>query len=388
MGDQLFNVVLGWIAAASFGTNAGLLQAGHAAVLLATALLSGRIADRLGLRATLIGADLARAAALGLMILLWLTLGDPPAGSLIFAVVVLGIGMGFFRPALQAMLPILSPREILPATNALMDTTERLARLIGPGLVSLAAASIPLVHFVTIDLLTFLASALAVALIVLPRGEIALPPPQRSLFASLSQGFRVVRRHPLLWFVLLLTGVINGAWYMAYYIGLPLMLLDGERSGGVGNGVAAFGAIISAYGVTNLATNLVVGNRPVSTRPHLMIFGGNLFLGVGTVLLGLAGLVLPSHLLIAGFVGAALLSAIGGPMQDITVATLRQTELPKAEIAAATRAFMVVNQAGLLVALLASPLILGAVGAGWTVAGCGVAVLGVCFAGLWRFRRI
>ena len=57
-----------------------------------------------------------------------------------------------------------------------------------------------------------------------------------------------------------------------------------------------------------------------------MIFGGNLFLGAGMVGLGAAALVLPAGMLLLALRAlCAAFSAIGGPMQDITVATLRQT---------------------------------------------------------------
>jgi hypothetical protein len=116
-----------------------------------------------------------------------------------------------------------------------------------------------------------------------------------------------------------------------------------------------------------------------------MIFGGNLFLGVGLVMLGLAGVLLPAAWLLPGLVVAALVSAIGGPMGDITVATRRQMVLGAPDIAAGTRAFVVVNQAGLLVGLLASPIFFTFMGVAGTVIACGASVLAVSIAGFWRF---
>jgi hypothetical protein len=380
VGDQLFNVVLGWLAVESFGERAGLVPAVQAGVLLVTALLAGRVADALAHRTAMIAADLLRAAVLGGMVATWLVLGHPPAWTLIAAVLALAIGQAFFRPALMAIIPSLAPTAELPATNALFDTTERIARLLGPGLIGVAAAALPLVHFVSLDVATFLISATAVAL--LPRSATRDAPfVRQSLWESLARGFIAVRRDALLGFVLSLTGVINGAWYLAYFIGLPLMLVQG----GVTSGIAAFGAVISAYGLTNLITTLIVGSRPLSRHPGRMIFGGNLFLGFGILLLGVAGLVLPPDWMLAGLMGSALLSAIGGPMQDITVATRRQTVLPRTEIAAGTRAFVVLSQAGSLIALLVSPLLFGAIGVAPAVMLCGICVLGVCVAGLLRF---
>jgi MFS family permease len=186
----------------------------------------------------------------------------------------------------------------------------------------------------------------------------------------------------LLWLVLRVSGVINGAWYTAYFIGLPLMLVQA----GIANGVAAFGLVISAYGVTNLISNLIVGSRDVRRRPGRLIFGGNLFVGCGILVLGLSGLLLPPAWLVAGCVAAALISAIGGPMQDITVATLRQTELPAADIPAAVRAFVVVSQLGSLAGLAASPLLFVAAGVPGTVLLCAAAMIATGVVGLMRLK--
>ncbi|MDE2576377.1 MAG: hypothetical protein KGL55_13805, partial [Rhodospirillales bacterium] len=108
------------------------------------------------------------------------------------------------------------------------------------------------------------------------------------------------------------------------------------------------------------------------------------FLGSGIVMLGLAGLAAPAPLLLAAFMGAAALSAIGGPLQDITVAALRQTALPRADLPAAVRAFMALNQAGTLVALAASPLVFDRLGVARGVTLCGATILVVGACGLWR----
>lgn len=382
MGDQLFIIVLGWIAVERFGTYAGLLPAAQSAMLLAVSLLSGRLADRQGLRATLIGADLARAAMLGLMVTLWLALGTPPGWSLMLVVITLAAGQSFFQPAMQGLLPLLAPRETLPATNALMDMTDRLARLIGPGVLSLAAAVIPLVHFVTFDLLTFLASATAVSLIRLapqPRRR----PTAATMRESLLHGFRAVRRHKLMWFALRTTGIINGAWYAAYFIGLPLLITQA----GLSNGVTAFGLVISAYGATNLLANLLVGSLDVRRHPTLLVYVSNIIVGLGILLLAGCALLLPQDWLLAGLVPSAMLSAFGGPMKDITLATLRQTELPQADIPPAMRAFVSLGQLGTLTGLLASPLLFALAGVPGTVLLCGAAILGVGLAGFWLGPR-
>ena len=246
-GDQLFAVVLSWVAVGLFGTAAGYLSALQAGVLMAVMLLAGSWADRRGQMSVMIGADLARAAVLLAMVAAWLAAGRPAGFGLVACVLVLAGGMALFRPALQSSLPHLArDPALLPTANALLDTTERIARLLGPALVGLTAALFPLVHFVTLDAVTFLLSAAAIGSIARLRPAAPVLPRHESALTAVRRGFAAVRGHPLLSFVLCITGVINGAWSAAYFLGLPLMIARAGITGPGGTGLGAYGLVISA----------------------------------------------------------------------------------------------------------------------------------------------
>ena len=74
-------------------------------------------------------------------------------------------------------------------------------------------------------------------------------------------------------------------------------------------------------------------------------------------------------------------------MQDIVVATLRQTELARADIAAAVRAHMVSVQGGTVVAMLAAPSLVAAWGPEAIVLGGGLTYLVLGAIGLARLGR-
>ena len=378
--------MLSWVAVGIFGTAAGYLSVLQAGVLVVATLLAGGWADRRGQMGVMIGADLARAACLLVAVAAWLAAGRPPGWSLVACVLVLAGGMALFRPALQASLPHLArDPALLPAANALLDTTDRLARLLGPGLVGLTASLLPLVHFVTLDAVSFAVSAAAVAAIARWRPATPVPPRRETGLSAVLRGFAAVRRHRLLFFVLCVSGVINGAWQAAYFLGLPLMIAHGGVTGPGGTGLAAYGLVISAYGSTNLLGTLVVGNRAMPRHPAGLIFAGNCLGGLGVLLLGAAGLLLAPAWQLPAFCAAAAIGAVGGPMQDIMVATLRQTELPRADIAAAVRAFILVNNLGLLLTLAIAPSLFDAIGVAPAMLLCGAAYAGAGVAGLWRF---
>jgi hypothetical protein len=330
----------------------------------------------------MIAADAVRAAMLVLVVVLWLRAGGPSGTMLIAAVVVLGSAYAFFRPALQASLPALaSSTAELPAVNALLDTTERIARLLGPGIIGLLAAAIPLVHFVTIDAVSFLASAAAVVATMRYRNVPLARPPRVGLVRELGLGFRAMLRVPVFRKLLFSAGLINGVWYGVYFVAIPLLL---RRDGAP---LSAYATVISAYGAANLAGTLVIGSRPLSPRPAVMIFGGNIVLGGFMAAIGFAGM-LPVgwHAWLIPLLAAC--SAIGGPMQDITFATMRQIVLERHELAAAVRAYMVVNNLGLLVALGIAPWAFAGLGVAASIAvGGGVLTL-VAAALLWRSRPL
>ncbi len=385
IGDELFRVVLGYVAVRTLGPDAGYLAVAQAVATLAALVLAARQLDRTPPLRVMLGADLARAAALAGLAVVWAVQGAPPAWALFAVIVVLGAGLAAFRPAMQAALPVLAgDRAMLPAANALMDTTERLARLAGPGLLVLAAALLAEVHFVTVNVATFLLSAVAVVLIARTGTGLATVPAAAgvgSLWAAAVRGVRAVRGHGLLRFMLPAAALQNGVWVACFYLALPLHL---ERGLGTG-GLAAFGVVIAAYGVGNLGATLVLGNLGLPARPARRVFMGILLFGGATAAMA-GAMLLPQEWQVPALALCAAIAAVGAPMQDIVVATLRQTDLPRDDIAPAVRAHMVSVQLGAVVTMLAAPTLVASVGTAWVMLGGGAVYLAIGALGLVRVR--
>ena len=378
---------LAWIGVAVLGSNAGYLSALQSLVVLLAVLGIGRWADRWDRRRSMVGADLARALVLLVVAGLWLMRGHPSVPQLVAAIIVLSAGEAVFRPALQTLLPTLvDDARLLPAANGLLDATDRSARLLGPGLVALLAGVVPVVHFLTLDAVSFLCSAAAIAMIGRwHRGRLsfAVPGPG-SLLQSIQRGIHAMRGHPLLGYALATAGLLNGAWYAVFFLGLPLMIQQRHITGLGGSSLGAYGAVISAYGSTNLIATIVVGSRAPSPHPQVQIYVGNMLVGCGVVLLGLAD-VLPPPQILLGFMACAALGAIGGPMKDIPLAVLRQTRVPRQDLAAAMRAYMAASTAGALLALLLAPLAFSTVGVLPVIVACGAGTVLIGAIGLARY---
>ncbi|MCX7382827.1 MAG: MFS transporter [Alphaproteobacteria bacterium] len=369
IGDQMFSVVRSWVAASVFGTSAGGISAAMSIGMLTVALFSGAWADRVEHRRMMILADLLRVGALFIVAASWAIAGAPLGWSLFVGVFLMAIGMGLYRPAMQTVLPgIVRHPDELPAANALIDTTDRLSRLLGPAIVGAATAIAPLWAFVAVAGLGFAASAASTRAIL--------------------RGFRVLRPHALLWFMLIVSGWINGAWFTAFFVALPLIIEQtGVTAPGGGGGLAAYGYIMMGYGGVNLLSTLITGSRGLRALTGRTIFWGNHLLALGIAIMALAAILAPPDWRFAWLFLGSSIAAIGGPMHDITVATLRQLAVPGRDMGSAVRAFMMLNHFGALIAMMLAPSILDTIGLAATTLVCAVTIFIVAAFGMVRFPR-
>ena len=144
---------------------------------------------------------------------------------------------------------------------------------------------------------------------------------------------------------------------------------------------------MAGYGGANLLSTLMMGSLGVGGMSGRMIFLGNYLLGGGIAVMGLAGMFMHGPWLFACLFAGAAISASGGPMQDITVATMRQIQVPRRDMGAAVRAFMVVNQTGSLITMLVAPTAFNTLGIAPAVLVCGAAIGAVGLIGMRRFGR-
>jgi MFS family permease len=159
---------------------------------------------------------------------------------------------------------------------------------------------------------------------------------------------------------------------VAFVVGVPL-LVDRVLLGSVG----AYGLIVGAYGVGNVLSNFVIGSLPLRHRVFV-IFSGKVVLGIGFLLLALATS-LPLALL-----GSAL-AAIGGPMGDIVMSTMIQTEFPPDQIGKIYSLRMVAaNVGGSLGLILAVPLF-AHFSVMYSIGACACAMIVVGASGIVRF---
>lgn len=377
MGDFFYAIAVLWIAVRVAGSAAGLVAAAETGASFAFGLLGGVYADRWDRRRTMVAVDLLRGVAV-LTLPFLARAGAVHLWYLVVVAVVLG-GLGsLFDPALQASLPALTDdAQTLQAANGLMDMTRRLARAIGPSLAGLLVAFLPLEQFFTLDAVSFGVSALA----VLSLGVRYVWKPERC--ASAQAGIRGVvgeiggavqlvwGRTALTW-ALLAQCLINLLWAVAFTLGVPILAAHS-----LGHSVGAYGLIVGAYGVGNVASNVVISNLRIQ-RPLAWLFSGKLVLGLGFLLLAAA----PS--LPVALLGSAL-AAVGGPMGDIPLLTMIQLDLPQNQLGKVFSLLETLVHGGMLVGTLLAVPLFARFDARPVIGGCALLMVATGAAGLARF---
>jgi MFS family permease len=383
IGDSFYGIALMWIGVRAVGSAVGLVAAAQHAATLVFGLFGGVLADRWDRRRTMIGADLARAAAVVTLPLgAWLAGGDDVVRlpHLVAVAVVLGVFTVLFTPALQASLPVLTEGpDDLHAANALVDVTARIARAVAPGLAGVLAARIALTHFFTLDAVSFMISALAVFSLGArfawraPRAEGTAHAGPRSLARELAAAFAYVRESaPVSWTMVALFGV-NFAWASAFAVGAPLFADRVLRSD-----VGAYGFIVAAYGLGNIASNVVLGSTRLG-KPLTLLFLGKAVLGLGFFVLSVA----PN--LPVAMAGAAI-AAVGGPMGDLSVLAMLQGDAPPEHLGKLVALRIVTESGGFALGLVVATPLFEVVPVRVGIALAAAAHVAIAAAGLVRFR--
>ena len=263
-GDKLYAMAVLWLVLQLTGSaklTAAVSVAESVPYVLAGFLGAGLITRSRRLPA-LIGLDLLSAAAVAVVPVSYL-LGVRSILLLVAVAAVASALAALFDPALQAALPdVVAGRDLQPIV-ALTDSTDRLARVLGPGSAGLLLLAIPEIHLFTLDAGSFLASAAALAFVA--RRAAGGPPgarPPGGTHSSIWDGLREVLRRPSLRVGLAVRAACNLAW-PAFTIGLPFELVHQWHTG-----LGSYGLLLGVFGLGNLAGNLLSGARRVGR--HLL----------------------------------------------------------------------------------------------------------------------
>jgi Na+/melibiose symporter-like transporter len=267
----------------------------------------------------------------------------------------LGALDSLFNPALQASLPALAPDPPrLQRLNAALNVNHRIALVVGPTLTGALLTYVPIERFFGVDAVSFALSALMI--LALGRAYAWRPrateraPGLRGVASEIVDALRLVRAHQSLSWAIAALALCNVTWG-ALVVGVPLFARDVLHGG-----PETYGYLMGAYGVGNVLSNIGLASLTVRRRA-LVLFSGGVVFAVGC-----------AALVCAPSLGAAMLlaalAALGGPMTDLMLLLIVQTDFPADRIGKVWSFRGLVAQVGIGVGLaVAAP----------TFAGLGVA---------------
>lgn len=260
------------------------------------AIPAGVIADRHDRRRVLLATQSWMLAAAALLAALTLA-GRTGPWSLLALTFALGLGSTMNGPAWQATVPLLVPREHLPAAVALNSVQFNIARAAGPALGGLVVAVWGAGPAFALNAVSFL----AVILVVLSwRGQHrpALHSTAREgLLPAALAGARFVRSSATMRIVLLRTGLFT-------FFGAALWaLLPAVAAHGIGSGSGGYGLLLGCLGSGAVAAAISNARVRVFLSANQIALAGGLFFTAAT--LSLATFNSFSLLCVAMLVGGA-----------------------------------------------------------------------------------
>jgi len=226
MGDSIYMIALMWLvleltgSKAAMGTVAAL---SHLPILL-FGLLGGVAADVYNRRRVMLAADAMRALVV-LVLPLTMLYGTVNLGVIYGVTFVSALGIVFFNPARDAIVPELVPPSQLVKANSLIQSSHFAAMLLGPAVAALLLSAVDLVHLFTINAATFGISFGAILLIrYRPTGRQTAA--RKSTTGHLGEVVRYVFKERRLRFLLILTAINNFFIMGPAIVGTPIFVRE------------------------------------------------------------------------------------------------------------------------------------------------------------------
>jgi MFS family permease len=226
LGDSLYRIALSWWVLEKTGSavTMGTVLIFSQIPLLLFLLIGGVVVDRLPrIRIMFVSDVLCGLVVTFVAFFSWLELLE--IWHIYIASILFGFVEAFFFPAYQAVIPEITPSQLLTSANSLNGLSQRITGIVGPALgATLVAAGGTSVTF-ALDALSFFVSALCVLPLLRSKFDSRQTPVETTEasgklrgsvraalqqgLADLLEGFRLVVRIPWIWITILLFGFIN-----------------------------------------------------------------------------------------------------------------------------------------------------------------------------------
>ena len=270
-----------WYLTARTGSAAMLALAAVAALLPqgVLSLFAGAVADHFDRRKIMALADGAIGVVSLLLVGVGLALGELPIPALMVTLALRSVGSAFHSPCLQAVTPLIVPREELTRCAGWSQGVQTLSLLLSPALAAILFAAVPLPLIISLDAM---GAAFAIGFLLLARLPM-LKAQENAPFHLLEDcraGYAIVRKKKWLWQLCLVCGLFSMAVVPMSSL-FPLMSMNY-----FGGTAVAASVVETAYSLGMLMGSLVLGlwggrHNKVATMTGAVFVLGGCLLAVG-----------------------------------------------------------------------------------------------------------
>jgi MFS family permease len=277
-GDAVFMPCLVWTATATTHSETwvGFAVFFYTLPYLLVGPFAGAWVDRARHRTVMVLSDLLRAGLLLLLPAAAAALGGMTFGLIVGVGILLATFTTPFAPARDALLPTLIGRGSLARWNAVMQTSQQFAMIVGLCLAGLLVGQSTgadevgrIERVIQLDGATFVISAALLLMMRLPRREVPVAPRSR-LLADVRAGLRYAKGDPVVGALLLLTALDNLAIMGPAVVGAALLI----------NNVFSLGAAHYAWFEGTMAAGMLLGSILLATRGRRWSMGTVVLWGI------------------------------------------------------------------------------------------------------------
>ena len=337
MGEGMFFVAVAVLVIdlQGVGAEVGAVLAGASLLLALMLPLGGWLGDHFQAERLMFVTNLARAALMAVLAALVLA-GDPPMAAIYVLVAAMGAVDGLHFPVVFSFAPRAVPPRELPAANSLIQGTETVSDLVGPGVAAVAIAALGLgATFVAV------AACSALAALVLLRAALGAArltpgagrdPEAEGPLAQFTAGLRVARSQPAVRWPLIMIAALS-------LVGLGPFLVGGAALAETRlGGASALALLFSGYGLGTLIGLGAVARLGITDRRRVLVLSTVTVMGLGLAALGLVEAPVPA-------LAAAAAVGVAESVLDVALTTWLQESAPE-EVMARVMSLVVLAYVG------------------------------------------
>lgn len=295
VGTWMESVAIGYYVADTTGraSSAAIVTAAGFIPAALVGPIGSAMSDRLRRRRVLIVGSLI-SSVIAAAIAIWVGTGNARPGGLAVVAFLAGSVSMFTFPSFQTSLPHLVPREQLVAAVGLSNAQWNIGRVIGPALAAVAIAIGDIELALWCNAASYLAVAVAVALVSFEQP----PGVRRPIFGALADGIRFARATPAMrsMLIVMIATIFIASPFIAF---VPLMATDVFDGGSAATSLLVtaqgIGAVIAAFTLGSVTDRW--GLQPVMVAavtalcPALVLYGVAPHLWIAAIALSVVGLV-------------------------------------------------------------------------------------------------